>query len=534
MSSDNLIKNMEVAMIKEHLLSKKKILIQDIHEKFEDLINDFENFDLYNILKKNSKKSQLIDLNEAAQIRKKSEREKLPEKCFEARNSLLTDLFEINHIKTIYNIFIVMLILLFLTTIATDYMENGELNIGLTPITSGFGGFLYGVGIWTIMQMTVFLSYYVFRIWAITSKRYHKEKSKVGLFLWNFTWILILFIYQIAFITIFTQCVIYFDVQPATSIALLMELTRFVMKFHAFVRTNVPRILNHKNQLKFNDSEERNSAGSDFPSFRRFVYFLFAPTLIYRDEYPKNKFIRWKKVFKCLLEVVGVIFYVSFLFERYLVPRYDHFGQNQEISLCQLISSIFHCMMPGLLVFLCGFYGVLHSWMNAMAEILKFADKMFYKDWWNSTSFAIYYRTWNIVVHDWLYTYIYKDCYEHIFRKSKCLSQFIVFTISALVHEYILAFTFRFCYPVMFILFEVFGVILMFVTKKEHKSLGNVFMWLSLAVGTGIMLSLYHMEYHARKHCKPETSDFIGYFIPRSWTCNGLINKKSLKIHVEL
>jgi hypothetical protein len=31
------------------------------------------------------------------------------------------------------------------------------------------------------------------------------------------------------------------------------------------------------------------------------------------------------------------------------------------------------------------------------------------QDWWNSTSFANYYRTWNIVVHDWLYTYVYKD-----------------------------------------------------------------------------------------------------------------------------
>ena len=31
------------------------------------------------------------------------------------------------------------------------------------------------------------------------------------------------------------------------------------------------------------------------------------------------------------------------------------------------------------------------------------------QDWWNSTSYADYYRTWNVVVHDWLYAYIYKD-----------------------------------------------------------------------------------------------------------------------------
>ena len=31
------------------------------------------------------------------------------------------------------------------------------------------------------------------------------------------------------------------------------------------------------------------------------------------------------------------------------------------------------------------------------------------QDWWNSTSFANYYRTWNVVVHDWLYYYVYRD-----------------------------------------------------------------------------------------------------------------------------
>lgn len=31
------------------------------------------------------------------------------------------------------------------------------------------------------------------------------------------------------------------------------------------------------------------------------------------------------------------------------------------------------------------------------------------QDWWNSTSYSNYYRTWNVVVHDWLYYYVYKD-----------------------------------------------------------------------------------------------------------------------------
>lgn len=34
---------------------------------------------------------------------------------------------------------------------------------------------------------------------------------------------------------------------------------------------------------------------------------------------------------------------------------------------------------------------------------------LFFQDWWNSTSYSNYYRTWNVVVHDWLYYYAYKD-----------------------------------------------------------------------------------------------------------------------------
>ena len=47
--------------------------------------------------------------------------------------------------------------------------------------------------------------------------------------------------------------------------------------------------------------------------------------------------------------------------------------------------------------------------LKAWAEMLRFADRQFYLDWWNSTSFGNYYRTWNTLVQDWLYTYIYKD-----------------------------------------------------------------------------------------------------------------------------
>ena len=44
-----------------------------------------------------------------------------------------------------------------------------------------------------------------------------------------------------------------------------------------------------------------------------------------------------------------------------------------------LVLAVFGCMLPGTLVLLLGFYLLLHSWLNAFAEMLRFADRMFYQ-----------------------------------------------------------------------------------------------------------------------------------------------------------
>lgn len=36
-------------------------------------------------------------------------------------------------------------------------------------------------------------------------------------------------------------------------------------------------------------------------------------------------------------------------------------------------------MLPGTMVLVLGFFAILHSWLNAFAEMTRFADRMFYK-----------------------------------------------------------------------------------------------------------------------------------------------------------
>lgn len=58
--------------------------------------------------------------------RKRLEGGKLPEKEFMPRNSILTDLIEIKHIRTIYHIFIVMMTMMFLNTFLHDFVDSGR------------------------------------------------------------------------------------------------------------------------------------------------------------------------------------------------------------------------------------------------------------------------------------------------------------------------------------------------------------------------------------------------------------------------
>jgi sterol O-acyltransferase len=67
----------------------------------------------------------------------KSTQVHLPDRHFQARNSLLTDLFEIKHISTIYHIFIVIFTLLLLNVFVSDFAAEGRINVGLHTIIKG-------------------------------------------------------------------------------------------------------------------------------------------------------------------------------------------------------------------------------------------------------------------------------------------------------------------------------------------------------------------------------------------------------------
>jgi diacylglycerol O-acyltransferase-1 len=67
-----------------------------------------------------------------------------------------------------------------------------------------------------------------------------------------------------------------------------------------------------------------------------------------------------------------------------------------------ILERLLYVAMPVTYLWLLMFYLIFHLFLNLLAELLRFGDRVFYKDWWNATTFEEYWRLWNLPVHYWM------------------------------------------------------------------------------------------------------------------------------------
>nr|XP_034978004.1 sterol O-acyltransferase 1-like [Zootoca vivipara]XP_034978006.1 sterol O-acyltransferase 1-like [Zootoca vivipara]XP_034978007.1 sterol O-acyltransferase 1-like [Zootoca vivipara] len=428
-------------------------------------------------------------------------------KVFVARKSALDELFEVEDIRTIHHMFIAFFILIILSTLIVNFIDEGRLVLEFDLLVYTFGKGSVVASTWLYMFLfTLTVPYGLFLLWA---QGYHGSSHKTirsaffgGLFM----------IFQIFGLGVGPAYIaIVYNLPPASAAIVILEQVRLLMKIYSFIRENTPRILSFTPQ-KTNTVQ--------VPKVSQYLYFLFAPTLIYRDEYPRTPTIRWSYVATMFAQVLGSLFYTSYLCDKHLLPAFRNYSR-EHFNVRELVLCIFNTILPSTLMTIFLYFLLFHCWLNAFAEMLRFADRMFYKDWWNSTSYARYFRTWNVVVHDWLYYYAYKDFLWLFGGKSKAVAMLSVFTLSAIVHEYVLAVCLGYFYPVLFCIFMGFGMVFNFILNDRRKGpIWNVILWSTFILGLGILFCLYTQEWYAHKHCPLENPTFLDYVKPRSWTCH--------------
>lgn len=306
------------------------------------------------------------------------------------------------------------------------------------------------------------------------------------------------------------------ELNCACSFIITCETTRISMKLHSFIRENIPRAI----AKKTSGEVVQPGMTSEWPSVEQYVYFMFCPSFIYRDEYPRTNTRCVRTAAKHFLHCFVLIEFVNLQFTQYVFPWLDSLDYA-SLSSRDIALSLFAGILPGMVCLISLFYGLLHSWLNGFAELMRFGDRQFYMNWWNADNMAEYYRNWNLVVHDWLYAYVYRDVSKLIGgRRGLQVAQLGVFFLSAAFHEYWFGIAFRVFYPVMFMLYFVFGGIFFSVSKLiRNKSVWNTVLWFNLLIGTGMFIAFYGQEWYARKRCAPYSNAFVDIVMPRHWMC---------------
>lgn len=442
------------------------------------------------------------------------------EKVFEWRESMLNVMFRTTaEFRTVYHIFFAILIIFTCKTMLNEYYKEDGRIITLEMLRWNFAHLFDQVlPLWLGMYATMFITVPLMWIW---------RRNFVG----DIVYWLLYAVLQSVFLAGYGAAIWRLKLPIASAMICLCEQVRMVMKMHAFIResyklrhtkrqfpgkslltaTSVSSVEEEQTRLNELNHQLLPSLASQL---RAYFLFTWVPTLIYRNAYPRTPQRKWGVVALNLIEAALCIFYTYTIFATFCVPEFENTAQHLG-DVRTLVLSVFNSMLPSILVYLLAFFGLLHAWFNAFAELTRFADRQFYQDWWNSTTFSVYYRKWNMVVHDWLYNYLYMDALV-LGKTGAMLSTFIV---SALVHEYIIAVAMGFLYPVLFVMFLGVGVLYVKVTEMFRASrFSNTFFWTNLIIGNGLLMVLYSREWYARAAGSPLlTEESSQSFLPYSW-----------------
>lgn len=255
---------------------------------------------------------------------------------------------------------------------------------------------------------------------------------------------------------------------------------------------------------KARTSSMRDSLGNatlvqypDNLSLKDIYYFWLAPTLCYELNFPRSGRIRKMFLIRRALEVLVGTQVALALIQQWIIPSVVNSlipFTNMELTLA--VERILKIAIPNHLIWLTFAYLLFHSFLNTMGEILGFADRNFYNDWWNSGDVMEFWKSWNLPVHRWCVRHLYKPLLSRGYTTFK--ASFLVFLVSALLHEYLVSVPLR-----MFKYYAFLGMLLqvplMVISKTLKVSIGtragNMVVWLSLIIGQPLALMMYYHDF---------------------------------------
>jgi len=198
-------------------------------------------------------------------------------------------------------------------------------------------------------------------------------------------------------------------------------------------------------------------------TFSNFLYFLFAPTFVYQTSYPRTRSINWDRVRSLIFQLVGVGLVVKVLAVEWMLPVLEaHVHHVADYEYHLILLGALRLALPCTVAWLLSVgYGVFHLYTNLLAELTRFGDRAFYREWWNVNTLRDYWRLWNAPMYAFFKRHILLPLYSlaeevgiwlqgryHIPSPStekegpsqpvKMASFIVIFLLSAFLHEIVM------------------------------------------------------------------------------------------------
>lgn len=349
---------------------------------------------------------------------------------------------------------------------------------------------------------------------------------KAGFIKWRNTGRVLESIYECGFMWAFLIISFNQDYPWIAKIFLMLHSVVFLMKIHSFAFYNgymwdvTGELEVSKGYLKKHDNLDPEVAQAlqksvnfctfeletqaqkvQFPknlTYKNFFEYSMFPTLVYEVSYPRTKRIRWGYFFGKAAGIFGVIFIMVAIAQNNIYPivmRCLELRRTAPIMtrLKEYPLILVEMIPPFLSMYMLTFFLIWELILNAIAELSRFADREFYKEWWNSVDWDQYSRDWNVPVHKFLLRHVYHSTISS-FHVSKTTATLVTFFLSSLIHEVAMYVIFK---KVRFYLLslQMFQLPLVQIMRsklfKKYPVLANVFFWDGIVLGPTLLCTMY-------------------------------------------
>ena len=296
------------------------------------------------------------------------------------------------------------------------------------------------------------------------------------------------------------------------TIGMMLKVISYAHLMHQ-IRNSLPTLLHSKTSegpLRVKVSNENlaiiqkhanNLSG--LVNIKDILYFSLVPTLVYQLWYPRTDRINKQRALRLWIELTFLSLFQQYWMNQHIIPIMKTSTEAfQTGTLAEKAETFLDAINIYLINLVVTAYCNFHVLPNFISELLRFGNRDFYRDWWNSTDLQDFWNRWSLPVHQWCVRHIYGPLQRRGYSKVVAASG--VFLFSGAMHEYLN------CVPMGFVSYYYilcFGVQPLFIWMNKEfgvrfqrlhflsVSLGSLSMGFGLAYGV-IIYRLKYLEAH--------------------------------------